>query len=59
MNGETQGVYVEKIENGFWVIENNAGLSNARFDYRIMAKRKGYENHRLDKTDGPNPALPE
>jgi hypothetical protein len=59
MNGETKGVYVEKIENGFWVIENNAGLSNARFDYRIMAKRKGYENHRLDKTDGPNPALPE
>lgn len=59
MNGETNGVYVEKTENGFWVIENERGVSNARFDYRIMAKRKGYEDHRLEKTDGPSPSAAE
>jgi hypothetical protein len=59
MNGETKGVYVEKIEGGFWVIENGGGLSDAKFDYRIMAKRKGYEDRRLEKADGPSPVLPE
>ena len=54
MNGETNGVYVQKVENGFWVIENLGGRSNAEFDYRIMAKRKGYERHRLEKANGPN-----
>ena len=54
MNGETNGVYVQKLENGFMVIENLGGSSNAQFDYRIMAKRKGYENDRLEKANAPN-----
>jgi hypothetical protein len=57
LNDETNGVYVQKLLNGFWVIENGGGQSNAKFDYRIMAKRKGHENDRLEKTNGPNTAL--
>lgn len=50
-NGETNGVYVIKHNTYFEVIENNKGTSNASFDYRIMAKRKGYENVRMEKVD--------
>lgn len=53
LNAETQGVYVEKVNDGFWVIENGGGQSNAKFDYRVMAKRKGYENHRLERGTAP------
>lgn len=50
-NGETNGVYVVKHDTYFEVIENNKGTSNASFDYRIMAKRKGYEDVRMEKVD--------
>ncbi|RKZ26464.1 hypothetical protein DRQ20_02920 [bacterium] len=44
---ECNGVYVKKDTEGFEVIELNGGRSNARFDYRVVAKRKGYENVRM------------
>jgi hypothetical protein len=50
-NGETNGVYVVKHDTYFEVIENKGGTSNASFDYRIMAKRKGYEDVRMEKVD--------
>jgi hypothetical protein len=50
-NGETNGCYVIKHDTYFEVIENKGGTSNASFDYRIMAKRKGYENVRMEKVD--------
>jgi hypothetical protein len=52
-NGETNGVYVEKHGTSFDVIEQMGGASNAHFDYRIVAKRKGYESERLTPTIAP------
>ena len=51
-NGDCKGLYVaEKSPTSFVVRELGGGASNIAFDYRIMAKRKGYENIRLaDKT---------
>lgn len=49
--GETDGVYVVKHDTYFEVIENRGGTSNASFDYRVMAKRKGYEDVRMEKVD--------
>jgi hypothetical protein len=48
LNGECNGVYVIKTNTGFDVIESNNGTSNVSFDYRVVAKRKGYENYRLE-----------
>lgn len=42
-----QGVYVKKNTKGFEVIELAKGQSNARFSYRVVAHRKGYEDTRL------------
>jgi len=54
----SNGVAVVKGTTGFDVIELQNGTSNATFDYRILAKRKGYENQRLPQTtvgtDDPN-----
>ncbi|MEA1912470.1 MAG: hypothetical protein U9N06_01345 [candidate division WOR-3 bacterium] len=47
LNDDCKGVYVRKGISGFDVIELQGGISNARFDYKIMAKRKGYEERRL------------
>lgn len=52
-NGETNGTYVEKHATGFDVIERAGGASNAPFDYRIVARRKGYESLRLGVTIAP------
>jgi hypothetical protein len=52
-NGETNGMYVEKHGASFDVIERGGGASNAPFDYRIVARRKGYESLRLGETSGP------
>jgi hypothetical protein len=41
------GVYVKTGVTGFDVYELNNGTSNAEFDYRIIAKRKGYETQRM------------
>jgi hypothetical protein len=51
-NGDCKGLYVaQKSPTSFIVRELGGGTSNIVFDYRIMAKRKGYENLRLeDKT---------
>jgi hypothetical protein len=61
--GECEGLYVtNKTHTGFEVRELRGGHSDTAFDYRIMARRKGYENIRLaDKTkqfEPPQPNLP-
>jgi hypothetical protein len=47
-NGECEGLYVaHKSAQGFEVHELHGGHSNIAFDYRIMARRKGFENVRM------------
>ena len=47
-NGECEGLYVaNKTTHGFEVHELHGGHSNIAFDYRIMARRKGFENVRM------------
>ena len=53
MNGDTKGVYVTKGNRGFDVVENAGGTSNASFDYRVVAKRKGYEAVRMEAGEAP------
>jgi len=57
-NGDCKGLYVaQKSATSFVVRELGGGTSNIAFDYRIMAKRKGYEQIRLaDKTKLMTPA---
>jgi hypothetical protein len=48
-NGDCKGLYVtNKTATTFEVRELGGGNSNIAFDYRIMAKRAGYENKRLE-----------
>jgi len=48
-NGECEGLFVaSKGAQGFEVRELHRGHSNISFDYRIMARRKGYENVRME-----------
>jgi hypothetical protein len=48
-NGDCKGLYVaSKSATGFEVRELGGGQSNISFDYRIMAKRKGFESTRLE-----------
>jgi hypothetical protein len=48
-NGDSRGLYVShKTATSFEVHEQGGGASSIAFDYRIMAKRKGYENVRLE-----------
>ncbi|MGO9539740.1 MAG: DNRLRE domain-containing protein [Terriglobales bacterium] len=51
-NGDCKGLYVsQKTPTSFEVRELGGGMSSIAFDYRVMAKRKGYESIRLaDKT---------
>lgn len=49
LNDETNGVYVIKHDRYFEVIENSGGTSNATFDWRVVAKRKDFEDLRLPK----------
>ena len=47
--GDTPGLYVaEKAAGHFVVKEVLGGVSNIAFDYRIVAKRLGYEEVRLE-----------
>jgi hypothetical protein len=47
--GDCQGLYVtNENPQGFEVHELRGGRSSIAFDYRIMAKRAGYENVRLE-----------
>jgi hypothetical protein len=52
-NGDCKGLYVaQKSATSFVVKELGGGTSSVAFDYRIMAKRKGFEQFRLvDKTE--------
>jgi hypothetical protein len=48
-NGDCKGLYVsQKSAGSFEVHELGGGASSVSFDYRIMAKRVGYENKRLE-----------
>jgi hypothetical protein len=47
--GECEGLYVtNQTPSGFEVRELHHGSSNVGFDYRIVAKRAGYEKQRLE-----------
>jgi hypothetical protein len=47
-NGDCNGLFVsEKKPGSFVVKELKGGKSNLSFDYRIVAKRKGYETVRM------------
>jgi hypothetical protein len=52
-NGDCKGLYVtKKTGTTFEVHELGGGTSSIAFDYRVMAKRAGFENKRLeDVTD--------
>ena len=50
--GECQGLYVmDQKNNSFEVRELGGGKSDIPFSYRIVAKRKGYEDVRLAKVE--------
>jgi hypothetical protein len=54
--GECNGLYVtNKNPYSFEVRELNSGNSSLTFSYRIVAKRKGFEDIRLAKMGGPTP----
>jgi hypothetical protein len=57
-NGDCRGLYVtNKSANSFEVPELGSGISNVRFDYRIMAIRRKYETVRFeDHTNDPDPS---
>jgi hypothetical protein len=47
--GDCKGLYIsQKSANTFEVRELAGGQSNVAFDYRIVAKRAGYESQRLE-----------
>ena len=47
-NGDSNGLYVSrKTAAGFEVREHGGSSSNVAFDYRIVARRRGYETVRL------------
>lgn len=48
LNDNCNGVYVKRLDKGFEVIELRGGDSSAHFTYRVVAKRKGFENKRLE-----------
>jgi hypothetical protein len=56
-NGDCKGLYItNKTPRSFEVHELGGGSANIRFDYRIMALRKHYENVRFaDHTNDPDP----
>ena len=53
LNDDCNGVYVKRLTAGFQVIELGSGNSSAQFTYRVMAKRKGFENARLEAAGDP------
>jgi hypothetical protein len=55
LEGDCNGVFVSKGTSGFDVTELTGGVSNVVFSYRVVAKRKGYEEVRLAKVKGPTP----
>ncbi len=55
LEGSCRGVYVEKGSTGFDVIELSNGTGDAAFSYRVVAKRKGHEDDRLELFKGTTP----
>jgi hypothetical protein len=54
--GDCQGLYVRKRGSRFEVREQQGGISNVAFSYRIVAKRKDIKRHtRFAKIDTPIP----
>jgi hypothetical protein len=55
--GDCKGLYVaHETSNSFEVHELGGGTSGVRFDYRIVALRKNFENIRMaDHTNDPDP----
>jgi hypothetical protein len=45
--GETEGLYVIIDGSGFTVKEKHGGSSNCRFSFRVLAKRRNYQDHRF------------
>jgi hypothetical protein len=53
-NGDSNGLYVaRKTSTGFEVREHGGGSSAIAFDYRIVARRRGYESLRLAEVNRP------
>ncbi len=54
--GDSKGLYVTSVTaSGFEVRESGGGTSSIGFDYRIVAKRAGYEGQRMvDVTEAYN-----
>ena len=52
-NGDCEGdsTWLRRQPTGFQVRELRGGKSNIAFDYRIVAKRRGYESVRLDQIE--------
>jgi hypothetical protein len=56
-DADCRGLYVaEKTPAGFEVRELEGGKSNIAFDYRIVAKRRGFESVRLEEVRPRQPA---
>jgi len=51
-----KGTAVIRGATGFDVVELMNGTGNATFTYRVVAKRRGYEDVRLARMAGPTPA---
>jgi len=53
-NGDCHGLYVaSKTSAGFAVRELGGGNATIAFDYRIVARRRGFENVRLQEVHPP------
>ncbi len=50
LTDDCSGVYVSKDATSFTVHELGGGTSNATFDWRAVAKRKGFEDMRLEES---------
>jgi hypothetical protein len=56
--GDSGALYVSnETASGFEVHEHGGGRSNIAFDYRIVGRRKGYENVRLEDVTDKHVAL--
>ena len=63
LGDDCNGLFVEKAADHFVVRELAGGKSNAKFDWRLVAKRKGLEDMRLESFDptfggGLDPEVP-
>lgn len=52
---DCNGTAVIRGTTGFDVVELQNGTGNASFSYRVVAKRRGYENLRLERLPGLTP----